>query len=400
MEPQIKNFAWGGALIVVLLCTLQDNLHASTLRYRLSLAVSERFDDNPLLVQENRVSDYVTILEPQLRIASAKNRDQYVQYRAQVERYARNSELNTVDHFAGLVWGIHLSKSIHLTLSDSFTFSSDSTDVTSLSVVVPRGNVYTNNSSVGLHTSSISLQYQQEFYGFEAAELNDSQSHTFLEEFAQRLSVHYELRQSFLQRQFLLEDEVNLQSHTVGIELRYYFTSTSYVGLAGGVSRWRTSTSESFNTDPMIRLDLQRSFGRLQVGFSYLEDVDTQFKGSAEYELRRTTLRMQYSRRLTPGGGVFSTPTSSQTADMSIRRSISRKMDLALTSGYGIHKSLEDSQDRFDSYRGTVVFAYLIRPWLQVGVQYEYFQQASEGLVPGEDFKRNQGMVTLTTVLR
>jgi hypothetical protein len=382
--------------MIVLNLGTENTVTASSLRLTPSLTFSELYDDNVFLVRENRTSDYVSIVEPQLRVSSSVGEiSRSIQYRAQVERYAKTSGLNTVNHFSDLDWRTRLTKSTTLTVSDHFSFTSDSTEISTLGVAVPRGDVYSNASVVGLQLSRLALLYQYGLQGFEAAELSDNQSHTFQGQIGLPLSAHYEFTQSYRLRYYVQDNQVDLRSHTVGTGLRYRLSPSFMIGLEGGVAYWRTSTDDSFRTGPMVRVDLEKSFRRLRLNFTYLEDIRTQFQGSVEYGLRRTVLRLNYSRELTAGGGVLKTATDRQTASVNLQQGISRRADLNLTAGYSTSRPIERNQDRFKSYRGAVAFSYVIRPWLRGAIRYNYFKQDSDDTAQ-QEFKRHQGILSLT----
>ncbi len=364
-----------------------------------SLTLSERYDDNLFLTRENRSSDFVSILTPQLRVASpAGQSPRYIQYRAEIERYAKHSELNTVNHFSDLEWTSSLSKSAMLTLSDHFGFTSDSTEISTLGVAVPRGDAYSNISVMGLQLSWLVLSYQYGLQAFENASLSDSQSHTFDEQLALPLSARYSFTQSYRMRYFVQDGGGDLRSHSMGTGLRSLITPTFTVGLEGGISYWRASTDNSFRTSPMGRLDLEKSFRDLKLSFSFLEDIQTQFRGSAQYSLRNTILRLEYSKELTVGGGAVRTSTNRQTASVNLQQNMTRRTNLTVMGGYGTSRPIHGEQDRFTSYRGGTDFDYVIRPWLRMGVQYSYLKQDADDITQRE-FRRHQGTVSLTATL-
>ncbi len=377
----------------------QTMVSASPWSWTPSLTLSERYDDNLFLVRENRSSDFVSILTPQLRVSSTvEQRPRYIQYRAEIQRYAKHSELNTVNHFSDLEWTSPLSKSALLTLTDHFGFSSDSTEISTLGVAVPRGDTYSNNSVIGLQLSWLVLSYQYGLQAFESASLNDSQSHTFDEQLTLPLSARYSFTQSYRMRYFLQDGKADLRSHSMGTGLKSLITPTFTVGLEGGISYWRASTDNSFRTSPMGRLDLEKSFRNLKLSFSLLKDIQTQFRGSVEYSLRHTILRLDFSKELTAGGGVLGTATNHQEASVNLRQDITKRTNLTVMAGYGTSRPIHTEQDRFTSYRGETDFNYVIRPWLSMGIHYSYLKQDADSPAQ-QEFRRHQGTVSLTTTL-
>lgn len=372
---------------------------ASPWRWTSSVTLSERYDDNLLLVPENEASDFVTILAPQLRVSSSSGEvPRYIQYRAQVERYTRSGELNTVKHFAELEWTARITKAATLTLTDHFSFTPDSTEITSVGVAVPRGDAYGNDSAVGLRFSVLDLSYQYGLREFEAHQLSDSESHILEERVALPLTIRHVVTQSYRLRHFIEDGKATLRSHTVGAGLQYHFTTTFLIGAEGGIAYWRTSSDDSFRSGPMVGFNLDKSFKQLKLSFSYLKDFQSQWRGSVEYSLEKTVLRINYSKELTAGSGVLREAVNRQTASANLQQRISRRADLALTAGYTTNRPISGDQNRFKSYRGETSLSYVIRPWLKTSIQYNYFKQDSDGTAQPE-FRRHQGMLSLTATM-
>ncbi len=378
----------------------QTMVSAAPWRWTPSLTFSERYDDNLFLVRENRKSDFISIFTPQLRVSSPVGQDsQYIQYRAQVERYTKHSELNKVNHFSDLQWTSQLSKSVTLTLADHFGFTVDSTQISTLGVAVPRGNIYSNDSVIDLKISWLALSYQYGLQAFEDAALSDSQSHNFNEQLTLPLSAHNSLTQSYRMRYFIQDSGLDLRSHSVGTGFRSLLTPTFTLGLEGGIVYWRTSTDDSFRISPSGRLDLEKSFRDLKLTFSFLQEIRTQFRGSMQYTLRNTALRLDYSKDLTAGGGALRTATDRQSASLNLQQNITRRTNLTVMAGYGTSRPIHRGQDRFTSYRGETNFNYVIRPWLRMDVHYSYLKQDADGTTQQQEFRRHQGTVSLTTTL-
>jgi hypothetical protein len=199
-------------------------------------------------------------------------------------------------------------------------------------------------------------------------------------------------------RYFLQDGRADLRSHTAGTGLRSLISPTLTLGLEGGITYWRTSTDNSFRTSPMGRLDLEKSFRNLKLAFSFLKDIQTQFRGSAEYTLRHAILRLDYSKELTAGGGVLGTATNRQEASVNLQQNITKRTNLTVTGGYGTSRPIHTEQDQFTTYRGKIDFNYMIRPWLTMGVHYSYLKQDADNPTQ-QEFKRHQGTMSLTTTL-
>ena len=370
------------------------------LKYTPSVSFSEYYDDNVFLVERDKSSDLVTVLAPQFRVSSTTREiSSYMQYRAQVEQYSKSPDLNTTKHFADLDWTAQLTKSVGLNISDHFRFTPDSTEVSSVGVVVPRGEVYRNDSDIQLQIPRVHLSYQHSFQAFEEPSFVDSQSHNFGEQMALPLSPRYAVTQSYRMRYFTTEGNVDLQSHTAGAGLQYRFSPTFLFGASGGIVSSRTSSEDSFQYKPAVGIRIEKAFKRLKLNLLYLDDIEPQWRGALNYSLKRTLFRLNYSKELTAGGGVFGSAVNRQTASASLQRTVGRWTEITLTANYSTHKLISDVQDRFESYRGGVSLTYpLLRPWLNGGLHYSYIRQDSDNPVE-QEFTRNQGTFSLTGII-
>lgn len=377
----------------------ENLIFASPLRWTPSLTLSERYNDNIFLVSQNKTSDHVTLLVPQLDVSSLSSpHTRNIRYRSQIERYASTPELNNVKHFTNLEWNTSLTKSSTLTFTDDFSFTPDSDNISSLGIVAPRGNAYRNDSTVQFQFSGLDLSYQYGLQAFDLASLNDSQSHTLAEQVTLPLSAYYGVTQSYRFRYFIQGGDVVFRSHTVGPGLRYQFSPTFSMGAGGGVVYWRGSTDDTYRSQRMVSLDLQKTFKALKFNVLYLRDVQTEWKANVTYTLRNTVFLADYSRGLTAGGGLLGGAVNRQTAKIQLQHALGQKIGMTLSATYSTSRPSSNGQNRFSSYQADAAFAYVIRSWLRTNVQYNYFKQDSDN--PGQqEITRNQVTLTLSATL-
>jgi polysaccharide export outer membrane protein len=396
----------GAALIFGMFPASQIRSSSSSPASRLtaSVTISERYDDNVFLLSQNETSDYTTLITPQLRI-SPSSRFGYLLYRAQIEQYRWNPDLNTVKHFSELELTPYQSTSTKLTLTDHFSYTPNATEASPLGLVVPRGDVYTNDSTLQLQSSRLGLNYRHSLQEYKVVGLTDTMSHNFEEGATLPLFWQEMLTQSYRLRYFLQNQDIALHSHGAGIGLRHYFSQTFWIGAEGGVAYWRTSNDESFQSKPTMKYEVENRFdfkkpaGQIRLHVLYLDDIQAELLGRVEYAVQKTMVGLDYSKGLTVEGGVLEGLVDRQLTSFRLQQGIGKKTELGLTASYGTYQSISTSQGQFKSYRGEVSLAYLIRSWLRTSIYYEYHRQDSNQERSTNEFTRNLTMMSVTTTI-
>ena len=399
---KVTFFVLGGVAIVMIL-VLGSSAFSAPLRWGSSVSVTQEYDDNVFLSRADRTSDFITRLAPQFRVSSDADKMQWlIRYAPLSDWHVRRKELNTIKHFLDLGWSVPVTQGGVLSLSDHFGFTPDSTEISSVGVAVPRGDLYSNTAALQFQSSRLSLSYSNGFQAFKSAQLRDGLSHTVHEQAALPLSNRYQLTQSYRMRYFLLDGEDNFRSHALGAGLKFQASRTFSMGAEAGGSYWRASTDDSFRTSGMYQVDLDQKFKDFSLGLSYLKDIRTQLRAKAGYRLRKGSVGASFSRDLAAGGGALGNTVDRQSADLRWTQSVGRRANLFLAAGYSTHKSISGAQSAFKAYRGSAGLTGTIRPWLNASMRYQYFKQLVSGgqVSPAaEEFTRNQGIFSLTAVM-
>lgn len=362
------------------------------------MSLSERFDDNVFLVRDSRTYDFVTVVAPRVSLSPlAGPWTGSIQYSPRYEAYARTEDLTTLNHFADLDWTMSLSKAVTLDFSDHFAATPDSTAVSTIGVAVPRGDVFANDATVRFGFPHLDLSYSNYVQAFESADLSDSLSHTADERLAFPFLPRLEFTQRYGLRYFTQDGEVAFRSHTAGAGARYR-RATFSLGFETGATYWRGSAEDSFQLDPMYRVELMKSFRQFRGEFSWLRDFQDQFSGALEYAGRKTTIRAGLTRALAAGGGVLGGAADSRGATLFVGRTLGPNLRASLSGEYRITK-IVDAPDRFDSTIAGVGLSYQLDDWLSADLSYLYYRQNASGVPVGQEFLRNLGTVSLTATL-
>ncbi|MCI0529831.1 MAG: hypothetical protein L0Y56_20500 [Nitrospira sp.] len=377
----------------------EDLVSALPIRWTPSLAVSGRYDDNVLLVKENKASDFTAVLSPQLRVSSSGGRvSGYVQYRPEIERYIKKPELSTIRHFADLEWITSMTQSASITLRDHFTYTPDSVFIGLLGTATPRGDTFSNDSSVTFHTTNLDLSYRYGRQSFKEARLTDTQSHDLHEGVTLPFTARLDFTQSYHLRYFTQERDAAFRSHTTGTGLKYHVSPTLSIGTGAGIIYWRALSDDAFRSRPTFSFDLQKAFKQLKLDFSFLQEFQTQLRGQVEYTLRKTVVRADYSKELVVGGGELAGAVNGQRVGIHMLHTMGKKTDLTITGGYSSYKPIAGPRGQLVVYRGEASLAYIIRSWLRTTLSYNYLSQNAGD--PGQqEFTRNQVMFSLTATM-
>jgi hypothetical protein len=398
-------FSFGGILAILFISGTQDQTFAQPFRWASSVGVGQRYDDNIYLVRKDQTSDFVTLITPRFGISSTEGKaNQDFQYRAQIERYESAEELNTVKHFGILNWTSRIKESGSLVLTDRFSFTPDSTDISSVGAVIPRGKAYGNESTVSIKIPWTNLSYQYDLRSYEAAELIDAQTHILEERLAVPLfSARQELTQIYRFRYFLQDGTAGLDSqnetwssHNAGAGLQYYFSPTLLMGAEGGVVYWQNSGDSSSEFKPTFSFNLRKDFKHLKLSFSWMGDIEAQVRGNARYEMKRTVFTIDYSKYFTLYGGTTEGVVDRQVATIDLQHTMGRRTSFTLGTTFGTEKPIGASENQIVTLRESASLAYTFRPWLSGGIHYNYFRQDSNDPFARE-FTRNQLYMVLTS---
>lgn len=382
---------------IFFLGSLAIPVQADPLVWKTSLNLSERYDDNIFIVRDDPDHDWVTFFTPRLRLETKQEGLQrYLQYRPRFEWYARHSDLATVSHFVDFEWTAPFIQTGKVTLINHFSYTPDFMEIATGSVVVPRGKVYANDAGVDVQTRALELSYRNGWRKYEDPELTDSLSHDFEERFSWHRSSPTVLMQRYHTRQFVHDNDLALETHTIGVGFQHSVSRTFSLGAEAGVAYWQTLEDDRYQNRPMIGLNLQESGKRYRFSLSLRRDVQTELSGEIEYQTSQRVLRLHYSRDLTVGGGLLGSPVDHRGSSVHLRQELSRRKALNL-SGYRDTYKPENQPGRYIVYRADFSLQQTIRPGLTAVFLYRYLRQDHSDDLAGREFTRNQLMLILRT---
>jgi hypothetical protein len=116
-----------------------------------SISVSETYDDNIFLTDRNKVGDYITAATPGIALSLLREHTNLrLNYAPSFVWYADRTDLDTVNHSAGLTFGQDLAQRLRFDLTDTYLQSHDPLqDIQDVQGLRRTRNEYWTNSGLG-----------------------------------------------------------------------------------------------------------------------------------------------------------------------------------------------------------------------------------------------------------
>jgi hypothetical protein len=115
------------------------------------ISVNETYDDNIFLTDTNKVSDYITMATPSIAMSLLREHTNFqLNYAPSFVWYGDRTDLDTVNHSAGLTFGQDLAQRLRFDLTDTYLQSRDPLqDIQDVQGLRRTRNEYWTNSGLG-----------------------------------------------------------------------------------------------------------------------------------------------------------------------------------------------------------------------------------------------------------
>jgi hypothetical protein len=375
-----------GVFTVVTTTGTGSQAEAAQLKLVPSISVSEKYDDNVFVAEEDLEADYITAIAPELTASyEAKTVRMSAGLNARSELFAQHTELNNLQYGANLrLNAAQLTKNTSLTVSDLFRFTPEPPDflvgedeeaITTGGIRIPRGDSLSNLVRIGM-TQKISqkndgkIEYANRVRVFEDPSLVDSTSHSAQTGLDRQIGPRDVLNTGYQYQLFLPKEGEKSQSHNASVGLDHRFTQTFTVNI--------------------------------RIGSTYvIRDPDNAFVFSGRLGVRTrfkfTHLNLSYSRTVDTSG-LSAEPITSQVVSATMERDLTRHLAIHLTQNYATNRSALTDKVDLQSWRTRIGLTMEFTRWLRGEAEYHYFFQESNGSV-GRDIRRNQAFVILSASL-
>jgi hypothetical protein len=326
-----------------------------------SIAISEEYNDNIFLSNQNRQWDFITTFSPAVTLSVGLPTLQLVAgYTTSAQLYARETDLNkALESQNAIAFGIYrLTPRVTLTLSDSFVYSQDSLDVGGFST--GRQESWGNTLIPGLQwqitpKDSLNLSATYALMRFEQGSGNDSDTYGFQATFNHAVTQRFTGTIGYGFGYLDPQGQDSSITHTPAAGFSYQFTRTLTGTIYGGAS-FTEIGDESFVT-PSGSASLQQT---LQFG----------------------SVGLRYDRSVYVAGAFGgSTDTQSVSAWLAVTN-WARGLVVVLSPGYSQAESLSSRQSEkvdIKAFTLTLGAAYPITRYVTVYGGYRYFHQRAGG---------------------
>ena len=344
-----------------------------------SLRLGEQWDGNLFQTAEGgeTTQDFVTEISPQIAVRSIATRNQYsASYRLHSRHYSRYRERDYISHTANIGMSSQLSQSTSLSLGDTYIFTPDSQEASTVGIQTPRNNIVSNSAFVMMQRtfssgSSVSLNLSNSTQDFEDQSLFDTRSDSA----SLSGSYGYSLKTS--------------------ITMSYAYTKNHYRTAIGGESFTETHSSQ-------LGISNQLSAGSsisVSGGVVYTDDFDeaATWTASANYAkaFLATSFSMNYSRSVANSSGLTNEINISDNVSMNLNHTFGRTFSANM--GGNLIKNRSEPSNSVDrtSYSANAGFAWQPLEWLAFDASYTHFQQWVEDAL-GDNMSRDQVFIGLT----
>ncbi len=328
-----------------------------------TLTVTEEFNDNIFLNNDNREWDFITRFTPGLTLELEDPLYRLgLNYSFTADVFARHPDLDhAFDAHNLLLDGLYrATPRLTLTLTDTFTFDTNTNLISSEAVATGRTRAFSNALAGG---AAYALDPRTTLRGtvswtllrFSAEELRDSDTYR-AEAVVERTltprltgSLGYELAV------FDIEREEDVTAHTPRLGLTYRFTETLTGTLRAGPT------------------------------FAVTEDGDTRVTPSVVAGLSQRfawgALGVDYTRALGTAGGLGGVTVNQSIGATATVTTLMKGLVVAVGPRYSLIDSLRGREIDVDSFTLPVSATYRIAPWIAVVGSYVFFHQRSDSRI-------------------
>jgi hypothetical protein len=349
-----------------------------------SITVSEEFNDNILLSNRDRRWDIITGITPALNVILESSTYRLsAGYNFTAELYTRepdrNAAFNRQNFALDSLW--RPTEQLSLTLTDAFTFTTDTNLISSENVSTGRNRSWSNALAGGaaFRLSPFTTVRGGASYviqRFDASDLEDSDVYRINVGVDRALTRFLTGTLDYEFAYFDIEREPKTWTHTPRVGFSYRVTETITVAASGGPS-FETREGEGNRVTPAVTA-------------SYGQRV---FFGA---------IGANFDRRVSTAGGLGGTTDNTSFGFNVDVNTLMRGLTLSFAPRYSIVKSPDSSRVDIRSFTIPLVATYRFTAWLAAVASYQFYQQRSDstirssaGRLIAEDADQNRLLVGL-----
>jgi hypothetical protein len=368
-----------------------DRALADPWTFKSSLSATEQYNDNvfqssgPNDPNGPERSDKVTILSPALTISHKTERVTFtVQYQPSVNLYANyNSELNYIGQAGRTSLGViglgpGALQDAKLDLSDAFNYTQQSLYNNPLTgEVTGNGGIITQRTTSWSNAASATLaqpltptlqgiaSYNNTITRYDGPGLTNTNEQGFGLSLKDRVTQRATVSAIYNYTIFNIANERQV-THAISVGMDYAATPTLHTSLT--------------------------------IGDSYLSTNNRQYlTGSASVtkQFHYTFVTASYNNQLTSGGGIVQAPSVTQTADLTLKRTLGPDANAYVAGSYTDQRSSTTPVSVTHSFTTVASADYAVTKWLKATVSYRHSAQQGNDSAAGQDVRWNTIGLTL-----
>jgi hypothetical protein len=344
----------------------------------LSIGLTEKYNDNIYLTNENRKSDFITTISPGIDLSYKSMRTELMLgYHPGFNYYASHSDRNNVSHALNFGALVKFSERLTLSVKDSFIKSEDSQDIRTVYEGSLQRNIKRQINSLSGDlaykisprlTSTLSGGYSDTRTSGSSSSTGDLKSYSaglslsYL--LSERTSINANYRRS--EYDYVSNDDSSSDAYTLGIS--YKLSETMTLAANGGVSR----TKYDDNT------------GRSSTGFTGGASLTKRFE--------RSDFALAYNQGIMPN---IENNDTTKTRSLSLR--YNRRITELLTGGlnvfYSIHESASGRSTDTREAGGGINFSYMLSKAAYIVLDYNYIKH-DDKITNLNDYRNHMVMLT------
>ncbi|MBF0558500.1 MAG: hypothetical protein HQL08_06935 [Nitrospirae bacterium] len=345
---------WELGLAFVLTFFLISVGHAAEFNPKLSLSVSEQYNDNVYLQKTDRKSDFETSVSPTLDISLESGTNKMsINYTPGFNFYNSETNLNSTSHSAGAAATINLSDTTVLNMNDTFLRSSEITDLAS---VVAMGPVRAfSERTINNGTGNITFKLKNNLNlviggGISTSDIkggvsSNSQSYTGNAGLNYTLSERTTISANAAYARYLYRIGNDSNNQNYGLGFTYKLRPTLTLALTGGMSVTDTAnTGKSSNFSGSAVLTKNFEFG---------------------------TGSLTYSQNIT-SSAVDNAPVNTMNIGVMFSRPFTESLAASLSGSYMKYNSLKTSLINTETLSSMASLTYKINTWANLSLNYTY----------------------------
>jgi polysaccharide biosynthesis protein VpsM len=359
--------------LFVLFLILVFSQTAFALEYtgKLSLSLSEEYDDNIFLTRSDKVDDFITYISPGIGLSLRSQTSQLsLNYIPTFSFYSNNSDLNETSHQFTATGNFALSEKASAELTHTFIKSSETQDFVDIADIGPitrriekRLNIFNTNFTYQLtqHIDyTLGIRYSD--LDYPEPDLSEVKTYSGNMRIAYRFSesLSFSAGGNFVKYDYRPDSDATMQEYTAG--LTYRFNPAYSISITGGPSITKIEDTGETDTGYGGGIALTR----------------TDERGSATLAVRQTII----------AGVESGEPLTSREAALRITRELTPRWNITLSGSYNKYESVENDTTDEDVVRLGGSITYSLSPWANLSLNYS-FSDHEDNIVDTASYQNN-----------